>query len=115
MGHRQKFSPELIDLINLCENIHVGSSEYKLKGMVRFYDGHFTCAVLTQDKLIYIGDLCAGVKEFSSLATLKRTFAKGLFFVIYESMSMFNIEADPITFSSSMNCNNMKEEVQLVD
>ena len=27
-----EFSPELMDLIDLCENMHVGSSEYKLRG-----------------------------------------------------------------------------------
>ena len=76
-----EFSPELMDLINLCENMHVGSSEYKLKGMV-CYNGHFTCAVLTQGNWTHLDDLCAGVKEFCSLATLKRNFAKGWFFVI---------------------------------
>ena len=30
-------------------------------------------------------------------------------------MSMFNIEADPMAYSSSMNSNNMTEEVQLGD
>ena len=90
-----EFSPEIMDLINLSENMHVGSSVYKLKGMVRCYNGHFTCAVLTQGKWTYIDDLCAGVKEFCTLASLKKNFAKGWFFVIYESMSMFNIEADP--------------------
>ena len=76
-----EFSPEFMDLINLCENMHVGSSEYKLKGMV-CYNGHFTSAVLTQGNWTHIDDLCAGVKEFCSLATLKRNFAKGWFFVI---------------------------------
>ena len=76
-----EFSPEIMDLINLCENMHVGSSEYKLKGMV-CYNGHFTCAVLTQGNWTHLDDLCAGVKEFCSLATLKRNFAKGWFFVI---------------------------------
>ena len=52
----------LMDLINLCENIHVSSSEYKLKGMVRCYNRHFTCAVLTIGKWTYIDDLCVGVK-----------------------------------------------------
>ena len=110
-----EFSPEIMDLINLSENMHVGSSVYKLKGMVRCYNGHFTCAVLTQGKWTYIDDLCAGVKEFCTLASLKKNFAKGWFFVIYESMSMFNIEADPMAYSSSMNSNNMTEEVQLGD
>ena len=83
-----EFSPELMDLIHLCENMHVGSSEYKLKGMVRCYNGHFTCAVLTQGKWTYIDDLCVGVKEFCTLAALKRQFSKGWFFAIYEDSNM---------------------------
>ena len=71
-----EFSPELMDLIHLCENMHVGSSEYKLKEMVRCYNGHFTCAVLTQGKWTYIDDLCVGVKEFCTLAALKRQFSR---------------------------------------
>ena len=84
----QFLSPELMDLIHLCENMHVGSSEYKLKGMVRCYNGHFTCAVLTQGKWTYIDDLCVGVKEFCTLAALKRQFSKGWFFAIYEDSNM---------------------------
>ena len=83
-----EFSPELMDLIHLCENMHVGSSEYKLKEMVRCYNGHFICAVLTQGKWTYIDDLCVGVKEFCTLAALKRQFSKGWFFAIYEDSNM---------------------------
>ena len=83
-----EFSPELMDLIHLCENMHVGSSEYKLKGMVRCYNGHFTCAVLTQGNWTHIDDLCVGVKEFCTLAALKRGFSKGWFFAIYEDSNM---------------------------
>ena len=32
--------------------------------MVRCYNGHFTCAVLTQGNWTHIDDLCVGVKEF---------------------------------------------------
>ena len=49
-----EFSPELMNVIKLYENINVGQTEYKLKGMVRSYNKHFTCEVLIQEKWTYI-------------------------------------------------------------
>ena len=63
-------------MIKLYENINVGQTEYRLKGMVRSCNKHFTCAVLIQGKWTYIDDLCSGVKEFSNLATLKNSLNK---------------------------------------
>ena len=37
-----EFSPELMNVIKLYKNINVGQTEYKLKGMVRSCNKHFT-------------------------------------------------------------------------
>ena len=37
---------ELMNVTKLYENINVGQTEYKLKGMVRSYNKHFNLAVL---------------------------------------------------------------------
>ena len=79
-----EFAPELMNVIKLYENISVGQAEYKLKGMVRSYNKHFTCAVFVQGKWTYIDDLCTSVKEFTSLAALTKQFKQGWFFTIYE-------------------------------
>ena len=52
------------------------------------YNRHFTRAVLAQGKWSYIDDLCVGIKKFCTLAALKRQFAKGWFFAIYEDSTM---------------------------
>ena len=72
-----------MNVIKLYENINVGQTEYKLKGMVQSCNKHFTCTVLNK-KRTYIDDLCSGVKEFSNLAALKKKFKEGWFFTIYE-------------------------------
>ena len=74
-----EFSPELMNVIKLYKNINVGQTEYKLKGMVRSCNKHFTCAVLSQEKWTYIDDLCSDVKEFSNLAAPKKKFKEGWF------------------------------------
>lgn len=45
-----EFSPELMNVIKLYENINVGQTEYKLKEMVQSCNKHFTCTVLIQGK-----------------------------------------------------------------
>ena len=72
-----------MNVIKLYENINVGQTEYKLKGMVQSCNKLFTCTVLNK-KRTYIDDLCSGVKEFSNLAALKKKFKEGWFFTIYE-------------------------------
>ena len=79
-----EFSPELMNGIHLYEIINVGKTEYQLKGMVRSYNRHFTCAVLIEGKWNYIDDLCSGVKQCSNLISMKQQFSKGWFFTIYE-------------------------------
>ena len=74
-----EFSPELMNVIKLYKNINVGQTEYKLKGMVRSCNKHFTCTVLSQEKWTYIDDLCSDVKEFSNLAAPKKKFKEGWF------------------------------------
>ena len=64
-------------------------AEYKLKGMVRSYNKHFTCAVFVQGKWTYIDDLCRSVKEFTSLASLTKQLKQGWFFLIYELSNIF--------------------------
>ena len=71
-----------MNAIKLYENISVDQAEYKLKGMVRSYNKHFTCTVFVQGKWTYIDDLCTSVKEFTSLAALKNNLSKGGFFNI---------------------------------
>ena len=78
-----EFAPELMNVIKLYENISVGQAEYKLKGMVRSYNKHFTCAVFVQGKWTYFDDLCTSVKEFTGLAALTKQFKQGWFFLIY--------------------------------
>ena len=69
-------------MAKLYENITVGQSEYKLRGMVQSHNRHFTCAVFIEGKWTYIDDHCSGVKEFSNLAALKQQFKQGWFFTI---------------------------------
>ena len=57
-----EFSPELMNVINKYENVTIGQAQYKLKGMVRSYNKHFTCAVYIEGKWTYIDDLCTSVK-----------------------------------------------------
>jgi len=83
-----EFTPELMDVVKFYENITVGQSEYKLRGMVRSHNRHFTCAVFTEGKWTYIDDLCLDVKTFSNLAALEKHFAQGWFFLIYEVSNM---------------------------
>ena len=83
-----EFSPELMNMLKMYENITVGQSEYRLRGMVRSHNRHFTCAVLTEGKWTYIDDLCLDVKKFSNLAALKKHFAQGWFFLIFEVSNM---------------------------
>ena len=78
-----EFSPELMNVIKLYDNINAGQTEYKLKGMVRSCNKHFTCAVLIQEKWTYFDDLCSDVKEFSNLAALKKQFKQGSGFSQY--------------------------------
>ena len=75
-------------MIKLNENINVGQTKYKLKGMVRSFYRHFTCAVLIQGKWVYIDYLCSGVEEFTNLAALKKRFEQGWFFTKYELSNM---------------------------
>ena len=82
-----EFSPELMNGIHLYEIINVGKTDYQLKGMVRSFNRHFTCAVLIEGKWNYIDDLCSGVKQFSNLISLKQQFSQGWFFAIYELSS----------------------------
>lgn len=81
--HFIEFSPELMNGIHLYESINVGDTEYQLKGMVRSYNSHFTCAVLIGGKWTFIDELCSNVKEFSNLVSLKQQFSQGWLFAIY--------------------------------
>ena len=81
-----EFSPELMNVIKLYENINVGQTEYKLKGMVRSCNKRFTWAVLIQKKWtypVYWLPLFRCVKEFSNLTALKKQF-KGAFIIYLE-------------------------------
>ena len=96
-------------MIKLDENINVGRTEYKLKGMVRSYNKHFTCAVLIQGKWTYIDDLCSGLKEFSNLAALRKSL--GWFFTIisYAVSNKFCEVTDSFVYNSSMGGENQEE------
>jgi len=104
-----EFSSEVMNVVKLYENITVGQSEYKLRGMVRSHNRHFTCAVLTEGKWTYIDDLCLSVKEFSHLAALEKHFAQGWFFTIYELSNTFCDETDSSAYSSPMGSENQEE------
>lgn len=45
-----EFSPEPMNVIKFYENVNVGQTEYKLKGMVQLCIKHFTCVVLIEGK-----------------------------------------------------------------
>ena len=107
-----EFAPELMNVIKLYENISVGQAEYKLKGMVRSYNKHFTCAVFVQGKWTYFDDLCTSVKEFTGLAALTKQFKQGWFFLIYELSNIFCEVTDFSACTDSID-REMKEEVNL--
>ena len=96
-------------MVKLYENITVGQRKYKLRGMVRSHNRHFTCAVFIEGKWAYIDDLCSGVKEFSNLAALKQQFKQGWFFTIYELSNTLCDTTDSLAHSSSMGGENQEE------
>ena len=104
-----EFSSEVMNVVKLYENITVGQSEYKLRGMVRSHNRHFTCAVLTEGRWTYIDDLCLSVKEFSNLAALKKHFAQGWFFTIYELSNTFCDATDSSAYNSPMGSESQEE------
>ena len=76
-----EFSPELMNVVKLYENITVGQSEYRLRGMVRSNNRHFTCAVLTEGKWTYIDDLCLDVKKFFQFGCIEKTLCTRMVFL----------------------------------
>ena len=94
------------------KNITIGQAQYKLKGMVRSYNKHFTCAVYIEGKWTYIDDLCTSVKEFTSLTALTKLLQQGWFFLIYELNNEFCEVTDFTANTDSIN-RERQEEVKL--
>jgi len=79
-----EFSPNLMIDFSMFETVDIGRAQYKLKGVVRCHNNHFTCAVKLNGKWTYFDDLCANVREFPSLTMLQHVYQFGWFFTIYE-------------------------------
>lgn len=79
-----EFPPELMKDINVFEAIEISGAQYKLRGVVRCNNNHFTCAVEDNSKWTYFDDLCVNLQEFSSFQSLRQVYHQGWFFTIYE-------------------------------
>ncbi len=82
-----EFSADIMGLRYMYESIEVRNSCYSLKGLVRCFQNHFTCAVYIRNKWVYFDDLCHTVKEYSSLKQLSQCYNAGWYFAIYQLVS----------------------------
>ena len=76
-----EFSPALMKDINVFEEIEISGAHYKLRGVVRCHNNHFTCAVKDHSacKWTYFDDLSVTLQEFLNIQSLRQVY-KGLFF-----------------------------------
>ena len=74
-----EFSPNLMIDFSMFETVDIDRAQYKLKGVVRCHNNHFTCAVKLNGKWTYFDDLYANVREFPSLTMLQHVYQFGWF------------------------------------
>ena len=77
-----EFSPALMKDINVFEEIEISGAQYKLRGVVRCHNNHFTCAVKDHSacKWTYFDDLSVNLQEFSNFRSLRQVYKEGWFF-----------------------------------
>ena len=58
--------------INVFDEILIREAQYKLRGVVRCHNNHFTCAVKDHNTCIwtYFDDLSVNLQEFSNFRSL---------------------------------------------
>ena len=85
-----EFSPALMKDINVFEEIEISGAQYKLRGVVRCHNNHFTCAVKDHSarKWTYFDDLSVNLQEFPNFRSLRQVYKEGRFFSIYELRDM---------------------------
>ena len=81
-----EFSPILMKNMNVFEEIEISGAQYKLRGVVRCHNNHFTCAVKDHSacKWTYFDDLSVTLQEFLNFQSLRQVYKEGWFFSIYE-------------------------------
>ena len=55
-----------------------------MKSLVRCYQSHFTCGIVSDQKWLYFDDLLQTVREFPSLEAMQRHIPGGWFFAVFE-------------------------------
>ena len=79
-----EFAPEALAGLIMYDKIEVGNCWYNLKSLVRFYQSHFTCGIVSDQKWLYFDDLLQTVREFPSLEAMQRHIPGGWFFAVFE-------------------------------
>ena len=79
-----EFSPGLMSLTTFTEHISMLGISYHLYAMVRNLGNHFTCAVLENNRWVYIDDLQEDCDNFTTLQQLLLRFPSGWFFGVYK-------------------------------
>ena len=85
-----EFCPALMKDINVFEEIEISGAQYKLRGLVRCHNNHFTCAVKDHSacKWTYFDDLSVNLQKFSNFQSLRQVYKEGWSFSIYELRDM---------------------------
>ena len=79
-----EFSPGLMSLTTFTERISMLGISYYSYAMVRNLGNHFTCAVLENNRWVYIDDLQEDCDNFTTLQQLLLRFPSGWFFGVYK-------------------------------
>ena len=79
-----EFAPEALAGLIMYDKIEVGNCWYNLKSLVRCYQSHFTCGIVSDQKWLYFDDLLQTVREFPSLEAMQRDIPGGWFFAVFE-------------------------------
>ena len=74
-----EFPPALMKDISVFEEIEISGAHYKLRGVVRCHNNHFTCAVNNHNtcKWTYFDDLSVNLQEFSNFQSLREVYREG--------------------------------------
>ena len=101
-----EFSVSLMNVVNIFDKIVIGNIHYKLAGVIRNKNSHFTVAVKVTDGWMYIDDLIKSSYLYCSFEELKYVHPEGWFFCCYTLQNQFEVLNDSQYLSNS--CSNFR-------